>query len=79
MLHLHLHLHVHVPGTWQVVYPWTAAIRWPGWNHILCMESLKMTILAKTCVCPGFAGFIGNLVASSSAFSTANLDVSDRG
>ena len=59
----------------QVVHPWTATVRWAGWNHILCTESLKMAIMAKTCVCPGFACFIGNLVTSSSAYSTKNVDV----
>mmetsp|Transcript_1431 Transcript_1431/g.5272 ORF Transcript_1431/g.5272 Transcript_1431/m.5272 type:complete len:1180 (-) Transcript_1431:74-3613(-) len=42
-------------------------------HHIICMNQLKLTLLAKNCVCEGFSTLITNLVSSSS-FNAALFD-----
>jgi hypothetical protein len=34
-------------------------------NHIVCVQEIKMNMLAKSCICPGMSTMICNLIASS--------------
>lgn len=45
--------------------------RWAEWDQLLCIEELKLAILAKSCLCPGFSTLISNLVESSSEYDVA--------
>ena len=33
-------------------------------NHIVCIEELKMNLLAKSCLCPGINTLLSNLISS---------------
>lgn len=57
------------------MHPQTAVLAWPGWNHVLCTDILKTAILAKTCLCPGFAALVSNLVAPAPAYNPSTLEV----
>jgi hypothetical protein len=35
-------------------------------DQIICIESLKLSLLAKSCLCPGLVTLITNLIKSSS-------------
>lgn len=34
-------------------------------DQVLCVEELKLSLLAKSCLCPGLVSFVANLIASS--------------
>ena len=34
-------------------------------DQIVCVEELKLSLLAKSCLCPGFVALISNLISSS--------------
>jgi hypothetical protein len=34
-------------------------------DQIICVEELKMTLLSKSCICPGLITFMSNLIRSS--------------
>lgn len=51
---------------------------WAEWDHLVCIEELKMGILAKSCLCPGFSTLIANLITSSSDYDVATLDHVDK-
>ena len=36
-------------------------------DHVLCIDEIKMNILAKSCLCPGVCALISNLVSSKDA------------
>jgi hypothetical protein len=35
------------------------------WDQVVCIEELKLSLLAKSCLCPGLVALISNLITSS--------------
>lgn len=46
---------------------------WCGWDHFISVQELRMGIMAKNAIYPGFSTFISNLIMSSSNFDTSAL------
>jgi len=73
----------------RTVSPWTKVFcqvvnaearrhEWAQWDHLLCLQELRMGLLAKSAVCPGFSTLISNLIMSSTDFDTSSLPRRDR-
>ncbi|KAA0156007.1 hypothetical protein FNF29_01425 [Cafeteria roenbergensis] len=73
----------------RTVSPWTQVFcqvvnaearrhEWAQWDHLLCLQELRMGILAKSAVCPGFSTLISNLIMSSTDFDASRLPRRDR-
>jgi hypothetical protein len=68
---------------WVVVYcqlisPQNTIHSWAQWDSMVCIEQLKMGLLAKSCLCPGFSTLIANLISSSSDYDLSSLPKRDR-
>ena len=63
-----------IPVYCQLVNPMSKVHEsWAEWNYVVCIDELKMNILAKSCLCPGFSTLIANLITSSSDYDVASL------
>jgi hypothetical protein len=51
---------------------------WAHWNYLICLQELRMGILAKSAVCPGFSTLISNLIMTSTEFESSKLPRRDR-
>ena len=52
----------------------------PDWNkvhgdEVICINELKLGLLGKSCLCPGFSTMVANLIMMSS-FQPGNYNVS---
>ena len=44
-------------------------------NHqIVCVDEIKLNLLAKSCICPGFSTMVSNLVRSSNLEASSSMD-----
>lgn len=66
-----------VPVFCQLISPHSTKHTWAEWDSMVCIEQLKMGLLARSCVCPGFSTLVANLVASSSEVDPASLPAAD--
>ncbi len=66
-----------VPVFCQLISPHSTKHTWAEWDSLVCIEQLKMGLLARSCVCPGFSTLVANLVASSSEVDPASLPPAD--
>ena len=66
-----------VPVFCQLISPHSTKHTWAEWDSMVCIEQLKMGLLARSCVCPGFSTLVANLVASSSEVDPSSLPPTD--
>jgi hypothetical protein len=62
----------------QVVNAEARRHEWAQWDHLLCLQELRMGVIAKSAVCPGFSTLISNLIMSSTDFDASRLPRRDR-
>lgn len=63
----------------QVLHPGTRAHgQWAQWDIVLCLQELRMGVLAKSALCPGFSTLVSNLIMSSAEFDTNRLAKRDK-
>lgn len=67
-----------VPVFCQLISPSSTKHTWAEWDSLVCIEQLKMGILARSCVCPGFSTLVANLVASSSEVDPSRLPKAEK-
>lgn len=67
-----------VPVFCQLVSPRSTIHTWANWDTLVCIEELKMGIMARSCLCPGFSTLIANLIESSSEVDISALPRADR-
>ena len=45
-----------------------------GNHQIVCVDEIKLNLLAKSCICPGFSTMVSNLVRSSNLEASSSMD-----